>query len=147
MKAVNAALDIVEDGLRPDLDSRVYIEPKDNSPASEDERQTTFVASMRRLAKRCDVAANTNAAKRSQWAAAKVKREGLVKGRNDLDVKWPGGVALIEFKNGRTMPDADQVDYLNRMVRMGFPVAVIRTPAGGFAWLHGLGAPVPAVIG
>jgi hypothetical protein len=140
-----AHFDALETPLKPVLDPRVFVEAKDARTASEDDRQGAFVACMRRLAKGCDVAANTNAAKRTQWAAAKVKREGLVKGRNDLDVKWLRGFALIEFKNGKTSPDADQVEYLNRMARMGFPVAIIRTPEGGFNWLRSIGAPVPEV--
>lgn len=141
-----ALFDALEAPLSPTLDPRIFVEPKDRDPASEDDRQGAFVATMRRVAKKCDVAANTNAGKRSRWAAAKVKREGLVTGRNDLDVKWAGAIALIEFKNGRKMPEPAQVDYLNRMVEMGFPVAVIRTPECGMRWLAGLGAPVPRVI-
>lgn len=144
---MNALDDLLalETPLKPALDPRVYVEPKDSDPASEDARQGTFVATMRRTAKKCDVAANTNAAKRSQWAAAKVKREGLVTGRNDLDVKWCGGIALIEFKNGRKGPEPGQIEYLNRMVAMGFPCAIIRTPVGGMNWLRSIGAPVPVV--
>ncbi len=141
-----AALDALEGDLKPVLDPRVFVEPKDRGTASEDSRQATFVATMRRVAKSCEVAANTNAAKRSQWAAAKVKREGLLTGRNDLDVKWAGrGLALIEFKDGRSMPEPAQVECLNRAVAMGFPAAVIRTAVGGMTWLRSIGAPVPEV--
>lgn len=141
-----AAIDALETPLKAVLDPRVFVEPKDARAASEDDRQGAFVACMRRLAKSCEVAANTNAAKRSQWAAAKVKREGLLTGRNDLDVKWaPRGLALIEFKDGKSMPEPAQIECLNRAINMGFPAAVIRTPQGGFDWLRSLGAPVPEV--
>lgn len=138
--------DLIDSPIKPVLDGRVYVEPKDSQTASEDDRQGAFVACMRRLARGCEVAANTNAAKRSQWAAAKVKREGLLTGRNDLDVKWAGpNLAIIEFKDGRSMPRPEQIECLNRAVEMGFPVAVIRTPEGGFNWLRSIGAPVPEV--
>lgn len=134
--------DELETPLKPDLDPRVFVEPKDKLPDSEDERQATFVSIIRKTSPGIDVTANTNAAKRSQWAAAKVKREGLTTGRNDLDVKWPEHLAIIEFKNGTKMPEPAQVEYLNRMVEFGFPVAVIRTPDRGLEWLASLGAPV-----
>lgn len=141
-----AIWDDMESPLKPVLDPRVFVEAKDAKTASEDERQGAFVACMRRLARSCEVAANTNAAKRSQWAAAKVKREGLLTGRNDLDVKWaPRGLALVEFKDGKSMPEPAQIECLNRAVAMGFPVAIIRTPEGGFNWLRSIGAPVPEV--
>ena len=138
--------DLEDSPLKPVLDPRVFVEAKDAKTASEDDRQGAFVACMRRLARGCEVAANTNAAKRSQWAAAKVKREGLLTGRNDLDVKWaPRGLAIVEFKDGKSMPRPDQIECLNRAVAMGFPVAIIRTPEGGFNWLRSIGAPVPEV--
>jgi hypothetical protein len=141
-----AAIDLLETPLKPVLDPRVYVEPKDAKSASEEDRQGAFVACMRRLAKSCEVAANTNAAKRSRWAAAKVKREGLLTGRNDLDVKWaPRGLALIEFKDGNSMPEPAQIECLNRAISMGFPAAIIRTPEVGFNWLRSVGAPVPEV--
>lgn len=138
--------DLIDSPIKPVLDERVFVEAKDAKTASEDDRQGAFVACMRRLARSCEVAANTNAAKRSHWAAAKVKREGLLTGRNDLDVKWAGpNLALIEFKDGRSMPRPDQIECLNRAVEMGFAVAVIRTPEGGFNWLRSIGAPIPEV--
>lgn len=133
----------LESPLKPVLDPRVFVEPRDRDPASEDDRQAVFVNRMRRDAKQCEIAANPNAGKRSQWALNKVMREGLLLGRNDIDVKWaPSRLALIEFKDGTKMPEPHQIERLNRAVEMGFPVAVCRTAEGAMHWLASLGAPV-----
>lgn len=132
-----------DETLSPTLDGRVLVEPKDRLTASEDERQAAFVATMRRVARGCEVAAFANGGKRSQWAAAKVKREGLATGWVDLCVVWTGAVAWIEFKDARSMPRANQIERLNWLVARDHPVMVARTAAAAMGWLASLGAPVP----
>jgi len=139
-------LTALEAPSKPTLHPAIYVEPKDRSTESEDSRQATFVATMRRLHKACEVYAVPNGGKRSQWSAAKAKREGLRKGWPDVGVVWADGEARIEFKAGRTMPDDDQVLLLNWLHLRGHAVAVCRTMEGAVNWLHGIGAPVGRVI-
>jgi len=127
------------------LDPAIYVEPKDKSAEDEDSRQATFVATMRRTAKACEVYAVPNGGKRTQWSAAKAKREGMRKGWPDVGIVWADGGARIEFKNGTKMPDDDQVRLLNWLHLRGHPVAVCRTAEGAMNWLRGLGSPVPPI--
>jgi len=137
--------DALEEPATAVLDPAIYVEPKDKSPEDEDSRQATFVATMRRTAKACEVYAVPNGGKRTQWAAAKAKREGMRKGWPDVGIVWADGEARIEFKAGRTMPDDDQVRLLNWLHLRGHAVAVCRTAEGAINWLQGLGAPVPPI--
>ena len=137
------------DGLpeREKLDPAIYVQPKDKIPAPEEDRQAAFVSFVRRHAKRLKVYANVNGGKRSQWAAGKAKREGMKAGAPDLTCFWTGGVAWIEFKDGRASVDTKdneaQVSFLNDLHRADQKVAVFRTADRAIEWLRGLGAPVP----
>lgn len=128
--------------LHPDI----YVAPKDRDPASEDDRQAVFVAYMRRCAKQCRVYAVPNGGKRTPWAAAKARREGMASGEPDLAVALPDGRTLrLEFKAGSTNPSANQIDALNWYHAHGHPVAVVRTSEQAVVWLREQGAPVPAM--
>jgi hypothetical protein len=146
---MNAFLAIPESDPRVKvaLDEGIWVQPKDRDPASEDRRQAEYIATVRKLCKGIKVFAVPNAGKRTQWAAAKVKREGLYTGWPDTGACWvsniSGGVAWIEFKNGTSTPDEDQIDTLNWLHRRGHPVAVCRTAQGAIEWLKSIGAPVP----
>lgn len=130
--------------LKEKLDPAIYVEPKDKDTASEDDRQAVFVATMRRIAKACRVYAVPNGGKRSVWAAAKAKREGMLAGEPDTGITWADNpTARIEFKNGSSMPTPTQVEALNWYFLRGHPVAVCRTAEGAMRWLHSIGAPVP----
>lgn len=138
-----AAFDALEEPYKEVLNPAIYVEPKDRSPESEDSRQATFVATMRRTAKACRVCAVPNGAKRSRWEAAKAKREGLLPGEPDTEITWADApTARIEFKNGTKMPSEDQIEALNWYHLRGHPVAVCRTAEGAIAWLASIGAPV-----
>jgi hypothetical protein len=146
MSAAFNMLDALEAPAKETLHPAIYVEPRDKSPESEDSRQATFVATMRRLYKACEVYAVPNGGKRSQWAAAKAKREGMRKGWPDVGVLWADArEARVEFKNGSKMPDEDQIEVLNWMHLRGHPVAVCRTAEGAIAWLRSVGAPVGAI--
>lgn len=129
------------------LDPAIYVEPKDRLPGDEDSRQAVFVATMKRTAKACRVYAVPNGGKRTRWAAAKAKREGMAKGWPDVGIVWADGEARIEFKAARTMPDADQIETLNWLHLRGHRVAVCRTMEGAMRWLWEIGAPVPVIKG
>lgn len=141
-----ALIDALEAPAKEVLHPAIYVEPKDRSPESEDSRQATFVATMRRTAKACRVMAVPNGAKRSHWEAAKAKREGMAPGEPDTGITWADApTARIEFKNGQKMPSEDQIKTLNWYHLRGHPVAVCRTAEGAIAWLASIGAPVRQV--
>ncbi|MEO1169943.1 MAG: VRR-NUC domain-containing protein [Pseudomonadota bacterium] len=87
------------------------------------------------------LAAVPNGGKRTGYARAKVKREGIKKGFPDIIATWPGGVAFIEFKKRGEYPDADQRKILNRLALQGHAVAVVRSSKGAFDFLKLQGAP------
>ena len=145
MNALLGILDIPEASLKPTLHPAIWVEPKDRSDASEDQRQAEFVATMRKIARGCRVVGIPNAGRRSRWEAAKRKREGMLAGEPDVAVAWATVTARIEFKNGRAMPDEDQIGALNWYHLRGHPIAVCRTAEGAMAWLRSIGAPVPEV--
>jgi hypothetical protein len=141
-----SALDFPADDFDQVLDPGIYVEPKDRDPASEDDRQAAFVATMRRIARACRVYAVPNGARRSRWEAAKAKREGMAAGEPDTGVTWADApTARIEFKNGREMPTPSQIEALNWYHRNGHPVAVCRSAEGAMRWLASIGAPVMQV--
>lgn len=124
------------------LHPAIYVQPKDRGPASEDDRQTVVVATLRRTCKAVRVFAVPNGGKRTQWAARKAKREGMSKGWPDLGIVYADGIAWVEMKAARTMPDDDQVETLNWLHARGHHVAVCRDVEGVISWLASIGAPV-----
>jgi hypothetical protein len=93
-----------------------------------------------------DIFAVPNGAKRSQWAAMKAKREGMKAGALDLVATWKStsglpGVAFLEFKDGHSMPDANQRDRLNLYVRQGHHCGVFRQETSALEFLRQCGAP------
>ena len=136
-----ASFAAMESPLVETLDPAIYVEAKDRGDASEDARQAAFVVAIHKQ-RQFEVYAVPNGGKRSQWAAAKAKREGMRAGWPDLGVVWADGEARIEFKNGRKMPEPEQVAVLNWLHARGHLVAVCRTAEGALAWLRSIGAPV-----
>jgi len=130
------------DHLETVADLPWHVDPKDRFDMPEEHRQRAFINEARIVAPSLIIWAVPNAAKRTQWAAGKAKREGMVAGTPDLTVVWAGGCAFVEFKNGREMPSPNQRDMLNRLYRAGHHCGVFRTSASLLAWLQGLGAPV-----
>jgi hypothetical protein len=140
-------LDMPADDFDQELDPAIYVEPKDRGTASEDARQAEFVTLMRRTARACRVFAVPNGTHIASHAGrAKRQREGLLSGEPDTGISWADApTARIEFKNGRKMPDENQIEALNWYHQRGHPVAVCRTAEGAMWWLRSIGAPVPEV--
>lgn len=136
---------LTEDPLYPVLDAGIYVEPKDRDDASEDERQIALVALIRRCAPRVAVHATPNDGKRTDWAKVRGQKMGMYAGWPDLSFDWDGGSAHIEMKDGQKWPFPKQIDCLNRLHRMGKPVAICRTQGGVIRWLRSIGAPVPEI--
>lgn len=124
-----------------------HIDAKDRDPRTEDERVLSALKMRRMVCPGVDIIAIPNAGRRSQWEVNQRKREGMKAGALDWVVTWnPGvsgrGVAFAEWKDGVSMPDANQRDRLNMLFRMGHHVGVFRREDSFFAWLASLGAPV-----
>lgn len=112
------------------------IEAADWSEESEVRRVIAFRRTVRLHAPALSVVAVPNAANRGQWAINQAKKEGAAWGFPDLMVLAPGKVAFIEFKAGRTKPAAHQVEWLNKLHRLGFPCGVFRTSVGAMRFLR-----------
>ncbi|HKR17641.1 hypothetical protein [Rhizorhapis sp.] len=125
-----------------DADLDWWIDPKDTDPRDELARQSAFIRDAKILCPAVNIFAVPNAAKRSQWAARKAKREGLTAGVLDLVCTWHcGGVAFLEFKDGTKMPDANQRDRLNMYTRQGHLCGVFRQEKSALDFLMRSGAP------
>lgn len=133
--------DIPESPLREKLDPGIYVEPKDNDPASEDVRQIAMVKRLRNCP-HLAYHAVPNGGRQSDWARLRGERMGVVAGQPDIGLDWVGGAAVIEIKNGKEMPRPNQVDRLNLLHRIGKHVAVCRTVDGAVGWLRSIGAPI-----
>jgi len=147
-------IDALDGALYPDLDPRVFVEPKDKGKASEYTRQKEWVAHMRMCAGKVLVFAVPNGTHiASNAGRTKVKAEGLYTGFPDTGCLWEGdvydawvpGVAFPEWKDGKGDPSAAQIECLNRLVAMGYPCGIFRTTEVCCNWLRSVGAPVPGV--
>lgn len=128
--------------IEDDVDLGWWIDPKDADPRDEITRQSAFIRDAKILCPAVDIVAIPNAAKRSQWAARKAKREGMVAGALDMFCTWHcGGVAFLEFKDGTKMPDANQRDRLNLYTRQGHLCGVFRQETSALEFLRRHGAP------
>jgi len=125
-----------------DADEAWHIDARDNDPRDELKRQSAFLRDAKIICPGVDIFAVPNAAKRTQWAANKAKREGLTAGVLDLVATWKGGgSAFLEFKNGKEMPDANQRDRLNMLTRQGHHCGVFRQEKSALEFLRRCGAP------
>lgn len=115
---------------------RVAIAPK------EVDIQAGFRAKLRYVAPAVSVVAIPNAAKRSQWAAMQAKREGMASGFPDVMCLWPGGICFIEFKTATGRASGNQLEWLNRLDRFGFPNGIARSIEDAVSILTRAGAPV-----
>ncbi|GLI99148.1 hypothetical protein [Sphingobium sp. BS19] len=128
--------------LDDEQDEAWHIDPRDEDPRDEIARQSAFLRDAKFLCPKVDIFAVPNAGKRSQWAAGKAKREGMVAGVLDLVATWPGaGVAFLEWKDGSKMPDDNQRERLNRYVRQGHHCGVFRQEQSALTFLRDCGAP------
>lgn len=109
---------------------------------SEIEIQTLFRSRCRILCPAVCVVAVPNAAKRSQWAAQRAKREGLATGFPDVLCFWPGkGIAAIEFKSATGRVSEPQIEWLARLKDLGIPCVVSRDADHALEFLRSAGAP------
>lgn len=103
---------------------------------------TTFRSRARILCPGVAIVAVPNAAKRSQWAAQRAKREGLATGFPDILCFWKGpGVAAIEFKTASGRVSDAQAEWLDRLAEIGIPATVSRDADHALEFLRSAGAP------
>lgn len=139
MSVLDAFADILAE---KDGDEPWFIEAKDSNPASELQRQMTFLALLAKLGPQCDVVAIPNAGKATDWERIQRWKEGARAGALDLVVTWAGGVFFAEFKDGKKMPTPAQRDRLNTYFRQGHGCGVFRKPETLIAHLRTAGAPI-----
>lgn len=122
-----------------------HIDERDNDPASEDDRQGEF-ARIIRATPGVRIAAFLNDHNWGQKALNRARKLGAWWGFPDSGVlAEPRLIAFCEFKNGKRMPEQHQVDCLNALHRMGFPVGVFRRADSALAFLAEQGFPVAEV--
>ncbi len=110
--------------------------------ASEIQIQTLFRNRARMMCPAVRVVAVPNAGKRSEWAANQVKREGLATGFPDVMCFWPDrGIAAIEFKSAAGRLSEAQIEWIDSLSEMGFPVTVSRDADHALEFLRSAGAP------
>lgn len=110
--------------------------------------QSRFRSRMNMLAPKCRVVAIPNGGRRTAWEGMKARREGLAKGYPDVNVMWPGGMCVIEFKDANGKLSDEQADWLNWLTNAGFKVGVFRSAATAIDFVRECGAPfmVEAVV-
>src|SRR3546814_15500461 len=95
--------------------------------------QSLFRSRARILCPSVSIVAVPNAGKRSRWAAAQVKREGLATGFPDVICLFSHGTdkanavpvsAYTEFKQATGRLSENPKGGIDRLERMGFPVTV-----------------------
>jgi hypothetical protein len=82
------------------------------------------------------IVAVPNAAKRTQWAAQRAKREGLATGFPDLMAIAPGKIAFLEMKTDKGVVSVAQREWLERLTSMGFPCGVFRDADSALQFLR-----------
>jgi len=90
----------------------------------------------------CEFVAVPNGTQRTAWTALNAKREGMKSGFPDGMILWPGGVAFAEVKARSGALSDNQIDWLNRLTRMGHKAGCFRSVETCLAWLVANGAPV-----
>ena len=140
--------------LGDDLDEKDlpwFIEPTDDIPSPEIERQASFIKQMATLAPSVDIVAIPNAGKSSEWERIQRHKEGARAGALDLVVTWEPtcqgdrGVAFPEFKSGKGKPTPAQRRRLNFYFRTGHLTGVYRRPETLIEHLRERGCPIRAV--
>ena len=112
-----------------------HIDPRNaQGPKDELGEQVRFRTQMARNAPSVLLVAIPNAGKRSAWEARQRAREGLVKGFPDMLAMHGGRTLGLEFKSGTGQPSDAQIETLNKMHRLGFPVGIFRSAETALDW-------------
>lgn len=110
---------------------------------SEIQIQVGFRNRLRYVAPAVSCVAIPNAAKRTQWAAMRAKKEGMATGFPDVMCLWAGaGICFIEFKAIKGRLSEDQAEWIARLRERGHRVTVARSVDAAVDFLRECGAPV-----
>lgn len=114
-----------------------HVDPRDNA-CSKDElaHQVTFRTRMRTIAPAVLLVGIPNAGRRTPWEQRQRAKEGLAPGFPDMIALHGSRTALLEFKSGTGALSPAQIDMLNKLVRLGFPVGVFRSADTAVDWLR-----------
>jgi hypothetical protein len=111
-------------------------------PQSEITIQTLFRSRCRIMCPGVALVAIPNAAKRTQWAAQRAKREGMATGFPDMLCFWKGpGIAAIEFKSDKGRVSENQSEWIARLNDFGIPAIISRDADEAVEFLRRCGAP------
>lgn len=122
-----------------------YVEaPDGRKSVSEIDRQVAFFRIMHFAAPSVLCYAVPNAGKRNPM---KARKEGIMGGVFDIACHWEGGEAYPEMKGYDKRGQAgkllrSQIDWGNRMTRLGKHVGCFFDPVKAVQWLRSVGAPV-----
>jgi hypothetical protein len=112
-----------------------HIDPRNaQGPKDELGEQVRYRAQVARLAPKALLVGIPNAGKRSAWETRQRAREGLVKGFPDMLLMFNGRTLGLEFKSGTGQPSDAQIETLNKMHRLGFPVGIFRSAETALEW-------------
>lgn len=116
-------------------------EPRDKDLTSEADRQGQARKRVRSAG--LYFAAVLNGEKRGQWALNLARKLGAWWGFPDAIVVGPNRfIAFIEFKDGTDRLQQHQIDCLNILHRLGFPVCMARSADFVMEFLRSAGAPI-----
>lgn len=114
-----------------------HIDPRDaQGEKAELNVQMAFRNKMRNCAPHIMLVGIPNSGRRSAWEARQRSKEGLVKGFPDMLAFYDSKVAALEFKSGTGQIKPEQMDVLNRLHQMQFPVGIFRSAETAFDWLQ-----------
>lgn len=119
-----------------------HVDPKEVADEGDElSIQSRFRSRMKMQAPKCRVVATPNGGKRTAWERGKAMREGLSPGFPDVNVYWPGDLAILEFKDRNGKLSDVQTDWLNWLAQAGFKVGVFRSADTAMVFLRQHGAP------
>ena len=107
-----------------------------NADHSEIQPVTLFRSRSKILCPGVRVVGIPNGGKRSQWAAAQAKREGMATGFVDLIALAPGKIAFLEIKTARGKLSVAPEEWQERLKAMDFPCGVFRSANSALDFLR-----------
>ena len=112
-----------------------HIDPRNaQGPKDELGAQVAFRVKMAAQAPKALLVGIPNAGKRTAYETRQRSKEGLVRGFPDMLVMFGGRTLGLEFKSGTGQPSDVQIETLNKLHRLGFPVGIFRSAETALDW-------------
>lgn len=118
-----------------------YDAPAVADPGDELSIQIKMRKAIKNRLRNTEFVAVPNGTQRTAWSAINAQREGMKAGFVDGLVIWPGDIAFVEVKARAGALSENQIDWLNRLTRMGHKAGCFRSVETLMAWLIEQGAP------